>query len=138
MGKQVKKWIADDETMFDDERSMVLHELKLIDQKEIDLFLINKEVSVKRKAEYTKLLREWQEHKRELQELPKNIETPVDEIGLQDERLAAFMQQQEELGKEWVPAGGAALVNNVAEDVATKEARELEELEESFRKAQKL
>lgn len=62
MGKAVQRWIADDGTEFESEREMILHELTLLDIKEIDLWLQQQEVSPKRLNEYRKLLRSWQQH----------------------------------------------------------------------------
>jgi hypothetical protein len=43
---------------------MTLHELSLVDGKEIDLFLASREVSVKRRSEYRKILVAWQQYMR--------------------------------------------------------------------------
>ena len=62
MGKAVQRWVADDGTEFETEREMILHEMTLLDVKEIDIWLQQQEVSTKRMNEYRKLLGSWQQH----------------------------------------------------------------------------
>ena len=65
MGHQVSKWIADDGTEFNEKKLMLLHEMALIDGKEIALFLAKQNISSRRMTEYTKLLVSWQKYMRE-------------------------------------------------------------------------
>jgi hypothetical protein len=62
MGQAVQRWVADDGTEFDTQKDMIIHEMTILDEKEIDLFLANIETSVKRISEYRKLLITWQKY----------------------------------------------------------------------------
>lgn len=80
MGRAVERWIADDGTEFDNKRDMLLHEMTLLDEKEIDYFVTHViETSVKRASEYKKLLITWQKHVRS-QELDKPTIQEVKEV----------------------------------------------------------
>ena len=80
MGRAVERWIADDGTEFDNKRDMLLHEMTLLDEKEIDYFVTHViETSVKRASEYKKLLITWQKHVRS-QELDKPTMQEVKEV----------------------------------------------------------
>jgi len=70
MGKKVDRWIADDGQEFAEQRDMLLHELSLVDAKEIDLFIRDK--FPRKQAEYKNLLKEWQVYQRtrQLEEVP--------------------------------------------------------------------
>jgi hypothetical protein len=63
MGKAVERWVADDGTEFDSKKDMLIHELTLLDEKEIDVFLTAfVSPTSKRTTEYKKLLIQWQKH----------------------------------------------------------------------------
>lgn len=62
MGKMVSRWIANDGQEFVEQRDMLLHELSLIDAKEIELFVRDK--PPRKQAEYGTLLKEWQLYQR--------------------------------------------------------------------------
>jgi hypothetical protein len=72
MGVSALRWIADDGVEFNSKREMLLHEMTLLDVKEIDIWLLQQEVSTKRMNEYRKLLRAWQQHIR-TQELDSDV-----------------------------------------------------------------
>lgn len=67
MGNPVTKWISDDGLSFDDERSMLLHELALVDAKEIDLFV--KQYKERKQKEYAVVLLDWQRYQRSIQNI---------------------------------------------------------------------
>lgn len=67
MGRQVTKWVSEDGQEFVDERSMLLHELELVDAKEIELFI--QKYPEKKGKEYSKVLLDWQKYQRENQPL---------------------------------------------------------------------
>lgn len=77
MGTSVVKWVADDGTAFDTEEEMLVHELALVDSKEIDIFLSMQDVTPRRIAEYKKLLTSWQSHMREQSLKYKQLELPL-------------------------------------------------------------
>jgi hypothetical protein len=80
MGKAVERWIADDGTEFDNKRDMLLHEMTVLDEKEIDYFVSHViDTSVKRASEYKKLLITWQKHVRS-QELDKPTMQAMKEV----------------------------------------------------------
>ena len=63
MGKVVERWVADDGTEFDNQKDMLIHELTVLDEKEIDVFLSSfVSPTSKRTSEYKKLLIQWQKH----------------------------------------------------------------------------
>lgn len=78
MGKMVPRWIADDGQEFVERRDMLLHELSLIDAKEIELFVRDKQP--RKQAEYRTLLKEWQLYQRtqQLDEQVSPSEVPED------------------------------------------------------------
>lgn len=80
MGRAVERWVADDGTEFDSKREMLIHEMTILDEKEIDFFVSNIiETSAKRASEYKKLLMTWQKHIRGQQlEEPKQLELILD------------------------------------------------------------
>lgn len=88
MGRAVERWIADDGTEFDNKRDMLLHEMTVLDEKEIDYFVNHViETSVKRASEYKKLLITWQKHVRSqeldkptLPELKEALELPLNPL----------------------------------------------------------
>lgn len=79
MGRAVEKWIADDGSEFGNKRDMIVHEMTILDEKEIDYFVTSIiQTSVKRTSEYKKLLMSWQKHVRTQQfEEPVQLELPL-------------------------------------------------------------
>lgn len=62
MGRRTERWIADDGKEFNTREDMLRHELLLIDEKEIAIFVADK--PQRRQKEYAKLLLEWQNYRR--------------------------------------------------------------------------
>lgn len=93
MGRKAAIWYADDGTPFNDEASMLLHEMAILDAKEIDLFLASSEFSGKRKTEYRKLLINWQQYMRK--------QYPVATDNIPEEHVPSTKQPA------WKPAGYA-------------------------------
>ena len=81
MGRAVERWVADDGSEFDSKRDMLVHEMTILDEKEIDYFVTTViDTSVKRASEYKKLLMAWQKHIRTQQfEEPMQLELPLPE-----------------------------------------------------------
>lgn len=89
MGNPVTKWISDDGLSFEDECSMLLHELSLLDAKEIDLFV--KQFKDRKQKEYAAVLNLWQKYQRSHQ----NTLSPVKQtsVPLSAEELFARIPQ---------------------------------------------
>lgn len=65
MGRAVERWVADDGTEFDNKKDMLVHELTVLDEKEIDAFLAHTvSPTSKRVTEYKKMLIQWQKYLR--------------------------------------------------------------------------
>lgn len=65
MGKAIERWVADDGTEFATKKEMLIHELTMLDEKEIDVFLATAvNANSRRTSEYKKLLIQWQKHLR--------------------------------------------------------------------------
>ena len=76
MGVAIQRWVADDGTEFNTEQEMILHELSILDAKEIDVFLQHVVDTRPRKLnEYRKLLVSWQAYLQS-QKYPKNPGPP--------------------------------------------------------------
>lgn len=71
MGKPVTKWVSDDGASFEDERSMILHELSLVDCKEIELFV--KQYKERKQKEYASVLMDWQKYQRSNQSKSNSV-----------------------------------------------------------------
>lgn len=71
MGRRTERWIADDGKEFDTKEDMLRHELLLIDEKEIAIFVADK--PPRRQKEYAKLLLEWQNYRRN-QDIPVEVQ----------------------------------------------------------------
>lgn len=122
MGKKVDRWIADDGTEFQDQKSMLLYEMAQVDAKEIEVFLREKfsERGSRRNSEYKKLLIEWQAYMRE--------NSP--QMTIQSVTVSEPVSFDQEV-QEWVPSGGYILDS-------LPELDENEEIERSFKKATKI
>lgn len=64
MVRTESRYIASDGTEFKDKREAILHDLAILDEREIDIFLSQSEYTVKRVTEYRKLLYTWQKYVR--------------------------------------------------------------------------
>lgn len=66
MGVQVIRWRADDGSLFETQRDLLLYEMQAIDRREIELFLDKyMRTSSSRRSEYRRVLNAWQQHMRE-------------------------------------------------------------------------
>lgn len=112
MGRRVDKWIADDGSEHDSQRGMVLHELALVDAREIDAFLRDDTGKLpKRHREYTRLLTEWQEYMRAndtaAEPMPETVQPVTDKAWAPDHY--AFASEAVDKSEEDPFAGAVAL-----------------------------
>lgn len=124
MGKKVSRWIADDGTEFNDQVFMIQHELAVLDEKEIDIFLANTEKTPRQQQIYKKILVEWQKHMRSIQ-MPTPIQSDDTLSDISTHMVDTLLDAPAE---EWVPPGGYQL------DEEDEEAA----IQRSFRQASKI
>jgi hypothetical protein len=101
MGKCESRWIAEDGTEFKVEQDMLLHELSIIDAKEIDLFLMAQNVPLRRLNEYKKLLKAWQAYIRNTQTQPDIKKSNPKDSVVGPSIEAIFTRQEEEDEEFW-------------------------------------
>jgi hypothetical protein len=109
MGASVVKWVSDDGQSFDTREDMIIHELTLVDAKEIDIFLAINQTAPRKVPEYKKLLVLWQTHMRKQtmpelgnpQQLELDLVMPLmsgDVASLDKELNAMLKEADEDLG----------------------------------------
>lgn len=131
MGKQVSKWLSDDGIEFDTKKEMLLHELSLLDEKEINIFIEDiYDCPSRQKKSYKKSIIAWQKYQRELDMKDVVEEVQVNLINegwdVINEDLSATIKEISEHASP-IPL-----------DKLSEEEKELQEIEESFEKAPKV
>lgn len=126
MGGPVTKWISDDGVPFEDEQSMILHELALIDAKEIELFV--QQYKERKRREYASVLSDWQKYQRQNQPLGRPVFNP------EDRRVQVGAEFTNAFGIFNLVAQGPELSEPAGYNLDDEDAA----IEESFKRATKL
>lgn len=75
MGRSALIWFADDGEEFKTQKDMLLHELLILDNKEIEAFLETElDVKERKRGEYKKVLVAWQTYVRSTQKIPLDVD----------------------------------------------------------------
>ena len=96
MGRAIQRWVAEDGTEFDDERSMVLYELSILDASEIEIFLKDViEASPRKTIEYRKILKRWQAYLQKQQYPVSN-----DDVNAKVDNVSTKVDNPDDLGTQ--------------------------------------
>jgi hypothetical protein len=126
MGRRIERWIADDGVEFSTQQEMILHELDLIDAREIELFLDGMDkLAPRRRVEYAKVLVAWQQF--------KNRQATESVVGTDQESIPELpTNEAEEYSDPGAPIKFEAILKTPS---TTPHMSEEEEIKASFDKA---
>lgn len=101
MGHRIEKWVADDGTEWPTKHEMMKHELLVLDEKLIDIFIDDVlDTHPRKKPEYKRILVQWQEYSRRGEQAP----TPVQEV---------VVDESQHVSEEWKPNPGRFTQDNI-------------------------